>query len=101
MSTPLASLTCAACGFVNEPERVYCHNCGAKLDRSILPKEEEAETRESIERTRRRVKKLTNPGSQAGRQAVSAAIKTVIWSAVVAFVIQAVRAPDHIPPAKN
>lgn len=29
-------LPCTECGYENEPERVYCHNCGAKLDRSLL-----------------------------------------------------------------
>ena len=32
-STP--KLTCGQCGYENEPERVYCHNCGTKLDRSV------------------------------------------------------------------
>ena len=36
----MATLTCAECGFVNEAERVYCHNCGKKLDRSLIPKED-------------------------------------------------------------
>ncbi len=30
-------ITCVECGYLNEPERVYCHNCGAKLDHSLLP----------------------------------------------------------------
>lgn len=37
----LPRLVCKECSYKNEPERVYCHNCGAKLDRSLLPSKEE------------------------------------------------------------
>src|SRR5438046_10432081 len=29
-------LTCPECRGDNEPERIYCHDCGARLDRSAL-----------------------------------------------------------------
>ena len=94
------TLTCSQCSFANEAERVYCHNCGAKLDRSLLPKAEEAD-KESIEKTRRRVQKMTNPG---GVKAV-AELKTlakVLWAAaLVALIVGIVRAPDGLPPAKT
>ncbi len=54
-------LKCPQCEYANEPERVYCHNCGAKLDRSLLPQVKEAKEKQDQERARRRVKKLTNP----------------------------------------
>ncbi|MDB6173742.1 MAG: hypothetical protein JWL59_3053 [Chthoniobacteraceae bacterium] len=101
MAIPTTSLTCGQCGFVNEPERVYCHNCGSKLDRSLLPREDEGQAKESIDRTRKRVKKMTNPGSQIVKREVSAAIKTVVWSAIVALIIQAVRPPDGVPSPKS
>lgn len=33
------AIRCAACGYDNDPTRVYCHNCGVKLERgsSTLP----------------------------------------------------------------
>ena len=32
----MATLTCKECQHVNEEARIYCHNCGTKLDRSLL-----------------------------------------------------------------
>ena len=52
------TLTCSQCGFANETERVYCHNCGAKLDRSLLPKATET-SKDSVAKVRKRVQKMT------------------------------------------
>ncbi|MES2569272.1 MAG: zinc ribbon domain-containing protein [Verrucomicrobiota bacterium] len=101
MALPVTTLTCTQCGFVNEPERVYCHNCGSKLDRSLLPREDDGQAKDSIDRTRKRVKKLTNPGSQIVKREVRTAIKTVILSALAAFVLLAVRQPEGVPAAKG
>ena len=53
----MATLTCKQCNYENEAERIYCHNCGAKLDRSVVPQEKKME--ESPDKQRKRVKKLT------------------------------------------
>ena len=58
MPTMEVKLTCGQCGYANEPERVYCHNCGSKLDRSVLPKEEAKRKEESPETARRIVARL-------------------------------------------
>lgn len=97
MAATAPSLTCGQCKYVNEPERVYCHNCGAKLDRSILPKEDDTKARESIEKTRARVRKLTNPGGGGVMREVKTALSTLIWALVVAFLIQAAREPEWLP----
>jgi hypothetical protein len=99
MATSASTLTCPQCGYVNEAERVYCHNCGAKLDRSLLPKEDDKETRDSIERTRKRVRKMTNPGR--GLQDVKTLLGTLFWAALVAAVILIAREPDGIPPRQD
>jgi len=96
MATSAPTLTCPQCGYVNEAERVYCHNCGAKLDRSLLPKEDDKQTRDTIERTRKRVKKMTNPGR--GLQDVKTFLGTLCWAAVVATLILIARQPDNVPP---
>jgi hypothetical protein len=40
----MTKLACTECQHQNEVQRIYCHNCGAKLDRSALletrPKED-------------------------------------------------------------
>lgn len=94
------TLTCSQCSFANEAERVYCHNCGAKLDRSLLPKAEEAD-KESIDKTRRRVQKMTNPGGMKVMNEVKTLGKVVWSSALVALLVGFVREPDGLPPAKT
>ena len=101
MAAPSASLTCPQCAYVNEAERVYCHNCGAKLDRSVLPHDDEATTKESIARTRKRVKKMTNPGSSSVARELKTAVGTLFWAAVVAAVFLIARKPDGVPEAGN
>ena len=97
MATPSQTLTCGGCGYANEPERVYCHNCGSKLDRSLLPRQDEGQKKESLEKTRKRVRKMTNPdGNGVGRE-VKAFFKTIIWAAVVAALILFVLPPNEIP----
>lgn len=93
------TLTCSQCSFANEAERVYCHNCGAKLDRSLLPKVEET-NKESIEKTRQRVKKMTNPGGTDVLREFKALANCLIYGALTALVIGIVREPEGVPPAK-
>ena len=54
-------LTCTSCQHANEIERVYCHNCGEKLDRSLLPKIDDSKPVEDKAKASRKVKKLMNP----------------------------------------
>ncbi len=54
-------LTCTACKYENEIERVYCHNCGEKLDRSLLPVADMTKPSEEKAKTARQVKKLMDP----------------------------------------
>ena len=94
------TLTCSQCSFANEAERVYCLNCGAKLDRSLLPKAEEAD-KESIQKTRKRVQKMTNPGGVNVVREVKALANSVAWGAMVALIVGFIREPDGLPPAKT
>jgi hypothetical protein len=93
------TLTCSACSFVNESERVYCRNCGAKLDRSVLPRPEEAKVRESMARTRREFKKRTNPGGGAWIKVPKTAFHVCVWAALVALLVQVFRPPQGVPAA--
>lgn len=94
----MANLTCGQCNFVNEAERVYCHNCGAKLDRSLLPKEAEVR-HESPDRTRKRIKKMTNPGANPFAREIKALFSTLLSAAIAAAVILIARQPEGVPPA--
>lgn len=101
MATTTPSLTCPQCGYVNEAERVYCHNCGAKLDRSLLPKEDDSKAKDSIEKTRRRVKKMTNPGGSVVVREAKTAAKAIAGAAVLALIVQLAREPDGVPRANT
>jgi hypothetical protein len=84
---------------LNEPERVYCHNCGSKLDRSLLPKTEEKK-QEGPEKARKRIAKMTNPQGSVVVREIKALFKVAFWSAVLAAVIQIVRPPEGVPDPK-
>lgn len=99
-SAPSPTLQCKECAYENEPERVYCHNCGAKLDRSVLPKEEQIR-RESPAKARKRIIKMTNPGNSPFRRELSALVKTIIYASLAAMVIEMARPPENVPPAKT
>ena len=93
------TLTCSQCNFVNEAERVYCHNCGAKLDRSLLPAPTETPG-ESMEKARKRVKKMTNPGGFNAAQEIKSFANTIVYAVLVAGIIGIVREPENVPPVK-
>ncbi|MGC3992410.1 MAG: zinc ribbon domain-containing protein [Chthoniobacteraceae bacterium] len=89
-------LKCTQCGHENEAERIYCHNCGTKLDRSVLPVEEKK--KESNEQTMKRVRKMTNPNTGFFAGAGKSLLKSLLWAVAVAGAVQIARPPDGIPP---
>jgi len=91
----MAEITCKQCGHVNEGERVYCHSCGAKLERSLLPEDPKPET--TREKERDRIKKLTNPPRDLIARELSTICLVVLWGAVAAALIQIARPPDGVP----
>ncbi len=92
-------LVCTACKYENEVERVYCHNCGEKLDRSLLPKIEEVAAEEK-EKTGRKVKKLMNPNRFDWLQNLKRFLLIEGLAAVVAAGYLAVQEPEGVPPMK-
>jgi hypothetical protein len=103
MATPSPTLTCKQCNFANEPERVYCHNCGAKLDRTLLPKEPAAKTAKEAEQSRKRVTKLVNPNRGFFTNWHKALFNSVAGALSIAALIQIARPPGGVPaiPTKD
>lgn len=95
------NLRCEQCGYENEAERVYCHNCGGKLDRTLLPRAEDDKNRETSDKARRRIRKMTNPGSNPVVREFKALLTTLFWAAVVAAGVVASRPPDGVPDPKG
>lgn len=100
MPTQEVKLTCGQCNYANEPERVYCHNCGSKLDRSLLPKVEEQKKEESAEQARKRVARMTNPKATSLGRELWVFCKTIGSAIACAVLILMARAPEGVPSSK-
>lgn len=97
-SAAAGNLPCGQCNYENEAERVYCHNCGAKLDRSLLPKEaEKAAKTETPEQARSRIKKMTNPQTGGALREVKTAVNVLLYSALLAALFLVTQKPDDVP----
>ena len=90
------TIQCKQCDYVNEPERVYCHNCGTKLDRSVLPREEHG-NREGTDQARRRIKRMTNPRKNVLARELKSFLQVIVLSFLAAFLFQILRTPDDAP----
>lgn len=96
----MTKLICPECRRENEPERIYCHDCGARLDRSALakapPKEEDPEV------THRRVKAMFDARGAKMRQRFFKGSKFILGALAVAAVVQMIRPPDvpEVPKAE-
>ncbi len=101
MSSAAPTLTCKQCNYANEPERVYCHNCGAKLDRSLLPKEPAKVTEDTQEKARRRVRKLVNPARGFFTNWHKAFFNALASAVTIAALVQMARPPAGIPPVPS
>ena len=90
-----ATLVCKQCNFENEPERVYCHNCGAKLDRTLLPPE--ATRREDPVVVQERVRKLVSPRRGASLSQIKGLLSSLVAGAVLATLILMIKTPANLP----
>src|ERR1043166_6834331 len=92
-----ASLTCKQCGHLNEAERVYCHNCGSKLDRSLLPPEP-APGAGTPAQERRRIQKLTSPRRGFFAHWFRSLLNAILWALVIAALLLMARSPEGVLP---
>lgn len=95
-SQPPLKLICKECSYENEPERVYCHNCGSKLDRSLLPKEDQRK-REDPAKAQRRIRRMTNPGVNPVASAIRTFISVLFGAIFVASLVLMAREPADVP----
>ncbi len=88
----MIKLVCPDCRRENEPERIFCHDCGARLDRSALakapPKTEDAGA------TQRRVQSMFDPRRALLKKRFFDVSKLVLSALAVAAIIQMLRSPD-------
>jgi hypothetical protein len=88
-------LACPECRRENERERIYCHDCGAKLDRSALAKAKPKEEDPAV--TQRRLKAMLDPHRANMRRRFFLSSKVILAAFAVAGIAQMVRSPD-LPP---
>ncbi len=86
------TLICPECRRENDPKRIYCHDCGTRLDRSVLAKEKPKE--EDPKEIHRRVTKLFDPRGAILRRRFFQGSKLLIGAFVVAGIVQMLRPPD-------
>jgi hypothetical protein len=91
----MIKLVCPECQRQNEPERIYCHDCGARLDRSALAKV--APKVEDPKATQRRLKQLLDPGRLRMRLMFFKISKLLLGAAALAVLIQMLLPPDDLP----
>ena len=96
-TTTMTKLVCAECRHENEAERIYCHNCGERLDRSVVAAQKNAQ--DPQEASRRRLQKMLGPPNKA-RQNFFAVSKLALAAAVMAALVQIALPPQLPAPTK-
>ena len=89
--TTTAKLICPECRRENEPERIYCHDCGAKLDRSAVIASKPTDTRA---KERRRVRNMFDPHRAKMRYLFFRVSKMILGAFVLAAFAQLILPPE-------
>ena len=95
----MITLVCPECRRENEPERIYCHDCGARLDRTALAKV--APKTEDVKETQRRLKMMLDPQRAKMRLMFFRISKLILGAFATAALIQMVLPPDVPPRPKS
>jgi hypothetical protein len=95
----MIKLVCPECRRENEAERIYCHDCGARLDRTALAKI--APKGEDVKETQRRLRTMLDPQRAKLRLMFFKISKLVLGAAAAAAIVQMLLPPDIPPRAKT
>ena len=90
-------LICAECRHENEAERIYCHNCGERLDRSAVAVKKKVD---DAAEARRHLQKMLQ-GPSRTRQNFFTASKLVLAAAGTAGLLQMFLPPEFPPAVKT
>ena len=95
-TTTMTKLVCGECRHENEAERIYCHNCGERLDRSAA-----AAQKPMVDptETHRRLQKMLEPPSR-GRHNFFAVGKLVLAAVAAAALVEMDLPPELPAPTK-
>jgi hypothetical protein len=95
----MIKLICPECRRENEAERIYCHDCGARLDRTALAKI--APKGEDAKETHRRLRSLLDPQRAKMRQMFFKISKLILGAFATAALVQMLLPPDLPPRTKS
>ncbi len=95
----MTKLVCPDCRHENEPERIYCHNCGARLERSQVRKEIAA-AEPTPEESQQHLRKMFRPSRREQLAPVFTFLKILGGAFCFAFLIQMLLPPD-LPELKT
>jgi hypothetical protein len=95
----MIKLICPECRRENEPERIYCHDCGARLDRTALAKI--APKGEDAKETQRRLRTMLDPQRAKMRLLFFKISKLILGAFAAAALVQMLLPPDVPPRAKT
>ena len=92
-------LTCPECQRENEAERIYCHDCGARLDRSAMANRKTAKI-ETAEELHKRMRGMFSQRRLKARLLVFKTVKILFAAGVAAALVEILIPPDVPPPVK-
>src|SRR5882762_5994149 len=95
-TTTMTKLVCSECRHENEAERIYCHNCGERLDRSVVAAKQKGT---DPQEAHRRLQKMLGPPNRT-RQNFFAVSKLALAAAVVAALVEIALPPELPAPTK-
>lgn len=95
----MIKLICPECRRENEAERIYCHDCGARLDRTSLAKI--APKGENAQETQRRLRTMLDPQRAKMRLMFFKISKVVLGAFAAAAILQMIIPPDAPPRPKT
>jgi hypothetical protein len=88
----MIKLICPECRRENEAERIYCHDCGARLDRTALAKI--APKGEDVKETQKRLRTMLDPQRAKIRHLFFKTSKVILGALVTAAIVQMILPPD-------
>jgi hypothetical protein len=98
-TTAPAKLRCPECRRENEPERIYCHDCGARLDHSALASQG-ASSAETPEQLHKRVSYMFSPRRGRTKAILVKWVKLLLGAALAALVL-VILLPPPLPPVQK
>ena len=96
----MTKLICPECRHENEPERIYCHNCGARLDRSAVAAIDKP-TQEGAKQAHQRLRKLFDPDRGKLRRTFFNACKLILAACAAATIVEMISPPEVSAPANT